>query len=205
MKDRTKRILLFTSIGVLSLGLVGTGVGVSLAAFAAIDRVPQRIGSNGIFNDTKKTIFLNPNGRDDGNSWGSSDPKFYMYVFHRERNAQNKDVDTDFTWISSSMTLDTTIGGTHFIMPVFVFDQTHFTHFGFVRMDPESNSIPSWTAKWTQTGDISFSSYSSKNYYVIKSHWNQDKESCSCYCNGLSSSLTWTGSDSSVTYSVKAV
>lgn len=188
MIDRTKKFLLFASIGVLSLGAIGTTIGFSMAGFADTKSVDRLIGLSGENDVQKKSIFLN------ANIWGSTgDPTYYIDAWKNGDNDSHE-------WVTFSRIVTPTINAVDFTMYVFVFDTTKFDRIVFYRMNPNHASLPSYESAWNHTCDINFNS--GVNYYCIE-NWDSASYGNSGYSTNTLSlnqydNLYFSGSNSGV-------
>ena len=176
-----RKIFLVSSIALLSVGAIAVATGAAIAGFSSVDRVPQRIGSAGIFNETIKTVFLNPNEiLGDGHAWTYNEALFYAYAFTRTNSG-----DTNGTWLSGQFGRYVWLDN----MAVFTINTNVFTHIIFARINPNHASIPSWDAVWNQTPDIRLSN--DYNYYM-PANWSSAVNGRSGYKkNHVDSNNNW--------------
>lgn len=193
---KDKKIFLFASVGLLTLGGIGTGIGFSISGFSATEKNTQLVGVSGENDVQKKSIFLN------ANIWNVSTPLYYLYAF--DSSGTNSAI-----WVQSSRTIAPTISSTTFSLTVFVYDTTKYDRFLFARINPDGTNIPRFNEVgetgddrpcWNQTNNITFSE--SINYYCIEG-WSDASNSNSSYktntlsLNG-SGNLYFSGSESSL-------
>ncbi len=156
----TKKIVLFASIGLLSVGVVGAGAGVSFAKYTSTKKASQSIGYQGKL--TAKSIFLN------ANIWDIDDAIMYLYAYDSTNEA------TVNAWIQPSKVINPTINSTTFNLYVFQYDPDIYNHFNFVRVNPNGAHIGEWNwndspqTVWNATKAISFTSETTINYYCIE-------------------------------------
>lgn len=152
MLNKTRKALLFTSIGVLSLGVIGTGVGLTIAKYSTSEKANQPIGYQGKL--TSVSIFLN------ANIWDVDGAIMYMYAYNNTSNE----------WIQPTKVINPTIDAVTFNLYVFRYDPAVYDHFNLVRVNPDGDYIGTWDwtnhSVWNATKAIAYSD--SVNYYCIE-------------------------------------
>lgn len=147
----------FKLLSILSLGLVaGTALAFSYtySSYVIMDKIDQQVGYQGKLD---KTIYFN------ANIWDKDGAEFYIYCYNANSNV----------WVNSYKFITPTInvGGNDIAFSLFLFhfDDSTYTGFNFVRINPNGQNAPSWEAAWNQTGNITSSYYNNYNYYCIDS------------------------------------
>ena len=159
-----KRRIIITSFALLGCACTASLAmsSLSLAAFSDTKQVTQQAGYAGTL---KTSIFFN------ANIWEVDSPLFYLYAYKGSGG-----VDPEF--ISSSKTINPTIGGVVFTLYVFEYDTVKYDGIIFARINPSGANVPSFTTNdnpqtlWNQTSNITYSS--SYNYYCIDGWGSSD-------------------------------
>lgn len=154
---KISKIIFFSTISLLSVGVLGTSIGFSMAKYETASVADQQVGYKGT---AKKSIYLN------ANIWNVDDPLFYMYCY--------KSGGSDNEWKLSSKMIMPTIYGNESVFTLFVFefDNIKYDYFNFVRVNPNGAHIGTWTRDdnpqtvWNSTANIAYSD--SVNYYCIE-------------------------------------
>ena len=155
-----KKPLVYISLGALLLGAICASTGVTLAAYLSREKITQETGYQGEI--SKYSIFLDVAYRrpSDNFSWSDADAVFYMYCYDSANPSNN-------TWVDHSTQVTPTINGKATNMYVFRFDKSKYTHYSFVRFNP-NGTFPGWgeDSVWNRTASIPFNNYT-YNYYGI--------------------------------------
>ena len=158
MTNRVKKTILFTTIGILTLGVIGTGVGLTVAKYTSSKKANQAIGYQGKL--TEASIFFN------ANIWDIDGAIMYLYAY------DNDNPSTVNAWIQPTRVINPTIDSVTFNMYIFRYDPAVYDHFNFVRVNPSGPAIGTWDwtnhTVWNCTKPIEFTESTTVNYYCIE-------------------------------------
>ena len=158
-----KKKILFTSLSIILLGGLLTGLGVTMASFSTKANVGQAVQTNGKIG---KFIYLNPN------IWEVDNPDYYIYYW----NPSNVN---DNGWLTPSK--KTNKGYILFVIE----NYATYSSFKFVRYNPTytPGDASTWNNdhRWNATVNQTIAGMSTNNLYTINT-WetvNDNKESSS--------------------------